>query len=121
MTSHTNVIVEKEGKWYVNLSFKNKLRRFSVMHTPKEDEELCEKTMVEETRITDDRKYQIDASIVNIMKKNKKLNHKELVNRVLEKIKFPINVPEIKVRIENLIEKEFIKRNPKNAQEYEYI
>ena len=70
----------------------------------------------------DDRKHQIEAFLVKIMKTNKKMAHNDLVQEILKQMKGAnVDNAQIKVRIEVLIEKEYLKRSSDNAAVYEYI
>ena len=73
--------------------------------------------------MSDDRKDLIEATIVRIMKSRKTCPHHELVSEVL-KITSEIFNPNsnlIKSRIENLIEKEYIRRSDHDRTVYDYI
>ena len=53
---------------------------------------------------------QIDAAIVRIMKTRKTLSHKLLINELMQMLKFPIGTPDLKKRIESLIDREYLER-----------
>lgn len=59
---------------------------------------------------------QIDAAIVRIMKTRKSLSHKLLVQELLIQLKFPIRAPDLKKRIESLIDREYLERDEQNPQ-----
>lgn len=61
-----------------------------------------------------DRKHEIEAAIVRIMKARKKLQHNVLVSEVTEMLKkrFLPNPQIIKKRIEGLIDREYLARDP---------
>ena len=73
--------------------------------------------------VEDDRKHMIEAVIVKIMKSRRVIMHQMLVNEVIKMVswKFVANQKQIKGRIENLIEREFLQRDPKNPNMYTYI
>jgi len=58
---------------------------------------------------------------MKIMKTKKTLPHSELIAEVVKGVNFPVEIPAIKERIENLIEKDYIKRSPSNPGVYEYV
>ncbi|GLJ35961.1 hypothetical protein SUGI_0721480 [Cryptomeria japonica] len=70
-----------------------------------------------------DRHHIIDASIVRVMKSRKVLSHKELVMQCIEQVKdrFKPDMKEIKRRIENLIDREYLERDEENPDMYNYI
>ena len=55
---------------------------------------------------------QIDAAIVRVMKTRKTLSHKLLVGELLVQLKFPMRPPDLKKRIESLIDREYLARDP---------
>jgi cullin-4 len=68
-----------------------------------------------------DRQYQLDACIVRIMKARRTLSHSLLVSEVLSQSKFPVEVAEIKKRIANLLERDYMERDSENSSMYHYI
>jgi len=72
-------------------------------------------------RVEQDRKPQIEAAIVRIMKDRKTLEHSQLIAEVVQQLspKFRPEVSDIKLRIESLIDREFLARN--NERTYEYL
>lgn len=82
----------------------------------KEEEEISQ-------RLSDDRKDLIEATIVRIMKSRKSCIHNDLISEVM-KITSEIFNPTasiIKSRVENLIEKEYIRRSDHDRTVYDYI
>jgi cullin-4 len=79
-----------------------------------------EQSMTEE-RVFQDRQYQIDAAIVRIMKTRKKLSHNNLAAEVFEHLRFPVRGHDLKVRIESLIERDYLHRSQENPNEYNYV
>ena len=69
--------------------------------------------------VQESRKYSVEASIVRIMKSRKTLDHNLLVSEVIRQLgtKFPVEPQFIKKRIEALIEREYIERDPNNRSE----
>lgn len=72
-------------------------------------------------QVLQDRQYQIDAAIVRTMKARKQLSHKLLVNEVMTQLKFTIRATDLKKRIENLIEREYLARAADSMEVYNYL
>ena len=72
-------------------------------------------------RVFQDRQYQIDAAIVRTMKARKSLTHQLLVSELYTQLKFPLKPPDIKKRIESLIDREYLERDPNSSSVYKYL
>lgn len=106
-------------KFIYNSKFQQSLYRIKINQVQlKETQE--EQSMTEE-RVFQDRQYQIDAAIVRIMKTRRKLPHTTLVAEVFEHLRFPVRAHDIKVRIESLIERDYLHRDSENATQYNYV
>ena len=69
------------------------------------------------------RKHALEAKIVNVMKDYRKLTHDALVAEVTAKLE-PFFKPDpkmIKTRIEDLISREYLERDPKDMRMYKYL
>ena len=73
-----------------------------------------------EEKINENRKFQIDAMIMKILKEKKSLTHNELMQEIIQRMNFPVETSFTKTRIESLIEKDYIKRNAQNSAAYDY-
>jgi len=74
-------------------------------------------------KIEEDRKPQIEAAIVRIMKSRRILNHNEIVSEVTQMLssRFLPSPAMIKQRMESLIEREFLERDETDRRKYKYI
>ncbi|XP_010683208.1 cullin-3A [Beta vulgaris subsp. vulgaris] len=74
-------------------------------------------------RVEEDRKPQIEAAIVRIMKSRKVLDHNNIIAEVTKQLqsRFLPNPVEIKKRIESLIEREFLERDSSDRKLYRYL
>jgi cullin 1 len=73
-------------------------------------------------RVEEDRSIAIEAATVRIMKARKQLSHQQLVAEVLTQLSFfspPVKM--IKKRIEALIDREYLERDPENPTIYKYL
>lgn len=69
----------------------------------------------------EDRKYLLEALIVQQMKKNLKMEHTQLVNAIFSNVKFPLTHAVIKDRIESLIGRDYMEISPENPSLYLYV
>jgi len=74
-------------------------------------------------KVDEDRKHEIEACIVRIMKSRKTLNHNQLVSEGVEQLakRFQPSPVVIKKRIEGLIEREYLKRSDQDRKVYTYL
>ncbi|CAI5462909.1 unnamed protein product [Closterium sp. Yama58-4] len=74
-------------------------------------------------KVEEDRKPQIEAAIVRIMKSRRMLDHNNLVSEVTKQLqaRFLPNPAVIKKRIESLIEREFLERDRNDRKLYRYL
>jgi cullin 4 len=99
---------------FTNQLYRIKINSIQMKETKQENEDTHE-------RVFRDRQYQVDAAIVRIMKSRKTLSHQLLMTQIFEQIKFPAKAADIKRRIESLIDREYLERDPANAQMYNYL
>jgi len=69
------------------------------------------------------RRHQMDAAVVRIMKARKTMKHAQLVGEVMGQLaaRFKARPPDIKKRIEALIEQEYLERDTKDRGVYNYL
>ncbi|KAF6020779.1 CUL2 [Bugula neritina] len=103
------------------MSYSNKRTKFKIMsvamkEAPQETERI-------RTNTDEDRKWQIQAAIVRIMKARKQLRHNLLIEEVIKQLngRFNPSVSAIKKSIESLIEKQYMERTQNSKDEYCYI
>ncbi|KAK3583652.1 hypothetical protein CHS0354_021390 [Potamilus streckersoni] len=115
--------IEPDHVFIVNDQFTSKLFRVkiqTVAATKGEEEPERKETR---TKVDEDRKHEIEAAIVRIMKARKKLQHNVLVAEVTEQLKsrFLPSPVVIKKRIEGLIERDYLARTPEDRKVYTYV
>jgi len=71
--------------------------------------------------VSRDRQYAIDAAVVRVMKARKTLPHQQLLADVLARLKHPATPADIKLRIESLIDREYLERDDAGAAYYNYL
>ncbi|KAK9797070.1 hypothetical protein WJX73_002435 [Symbiochloris irregularis] len=94
--------------------FRIKINSIQLKETVEENKKTNEQVM-------QDRQYQIDAAIVRVMKTRKTLSHKLLVGELLIQLKFPMVPQDLKKRIESLIDREYLARDPDEPSIYNYL
>lgn len=68
-----------------------------------------------------DRQYAVDATIVRVMKARKTSSHRDLVAAVLSALVHPSSAAQIKARVESLIDREYLERDRRNPDTYNYL
>jgi cullin 4 len=111
--------IGESDEFVFNHAFAHKQTRIKVNAI--QMKETVEENTGTTEKVFQERSYQIDASIVRIMKTRKVLTHLELVTEVYGQLRFPHKPADIKKRIESLIEREYMERNPDNATQYKYV
>ena len=74
-------------------------------------------------RVDEDRKHEMDAAIVRIMKARKRIAHSALLNETISLLRhrFLATSQQIKKRIEHLIERDYIQRDKDEKNVYLYV
>ncbi|BES88572.1 cullin 3 [Nesidiocoris tenuis] len=114
--------IEASHVFFVNDTFTSKLHRVKIQTVAAKGESEPER---KETRnkVDEDRKHEIEAAIVRIMKARRRMAHNVLVAEVTEQLKsrFLPSPVIIKKRIENLIEREYLNRTNEDRKMYTYV
>lgn len=106
----------------VNDSFTSKLYKVKIGTVAAQRETETERGETRE-RVEEDRKPQIEAAIVRVMKARRVLGHNEVVAEVTRQLSARFNPAPavIKKRIESLIEREYIERDAQDRTLYRYV
>lgn len=114
--------IEPTNEFHVNDAFVSKFHRVKIQTVAAKGESEPER---KETRgkVDEDRKHEIEAAIVRIMKSRKRMTHNLLVSDVTTQLKsrFLPSPVFIKKRIEGLIEREYLARTPEDRKVYVYL
>jgi cullin 3 len=114
--------IGEEDTFQFNDSFTSKFYKVKIGTVAAQKETEPEK---QETRqkVEEDRKPQIEAAIVRIMKARRVLDHNNIVAEVTKQLqaRFLPNPAVIKKRIESLIEREFLERDKNDRKLYRYL
>jgi hypothetical protein len=100
---NSNLLIKKDALVALNKNYKNDTLNV------KPTEVMNEEKFIKKEKIEDDRSAAIEATIVRVMKIEKKLNHSDLINKVMEKMEqFRIQVLVIKINFRLLKRKSII-------------
>uniref|UniRef100_A0A914QB27 Cullin family profile domain-containing protein n=1 Tax=Panagrolaimus davidi TaxID=227884 RepID=A0A914QB27_9BILA len=115
--------IENADIFSVNDNFTSKLNRVKIQMIPAKNKKDKSEENEIFSKINDDRKHEIEAAIIRIMKSRQKLIHNELITEVTKLLqrRFLPDPMVIKKRIEALIEREYLKRDENNLNLYHYI
>lgn len=114
--------IEPTHQFTVNDSFTSKLHRVKIQTVAAKGE--CEPERKEtRSKVDEDRKHEIEAAIVRIMKARKRMAHNILVTEVTQqlRVRFLPSPVIIKKRIEGLIEREYLARTQEDRKIYTYV
>mmetsp|Transcript_2907 Transcript_2907/g.8201 ORF Transcript_2907/g.8201 Transcript_2907/m.8201 type:complete len:480 (-) Transcript_2907:633-2072(-) len=105
-----------------NPAFTSKLYKVKIGTVVAQKESEPEKIETRQ-KVEEDRKPQIEAAIVRIMKARRVLDHNNIISEVTRQLspRFVPNPSVIKKRIESLIEREFLERDDSDRKLYRYL
>ena len=117
----SKVLIQDTNTYDLNFNFKSKKIRVQL-NQPVKSEVKQESNDVLKT-VDEDRKLEIQAAIVRIMKTRKTLKYQNLIQEVIiiVKSRFSPKVSDIKKEIESLLEKEYLERNPDSRDVFNYV
>ncbi len=120
LTTGKYAILKKEDNAYAfNAEFTDASRRIRIPPPSMGAEE--KKKLVED--VEKDRKYAVDATIVRIMKSKRTILYKDLITEVVNEVNkmFTPDIKLIKLRIEDLIQREYMERDRENQETFHYV
>merc|ERR1719513_249385 len=115
--------IEPSHVFSVNEAFTSAFHRVKIQQASARQGEAEPERNETRKKVDEDRKHEIEACIVRIMKSRKQLNHNQLVTEVVEQLnkRFQPSPLIIKKRIEGLIEREYMKRSEHDRKLYIYL
>ncbi|KAL0483264.1 cullin [Acrasis kona] len=118
---HPEKTLENTTTFTISPDFKSKLLKVKIAPVVlKESKEQVKET---QEKVDEERKWQLDATIVRIMKARKSFEHRDLVVEVTKQLqqRFMPAPDLIKKRIESLIEREYLERDSSSRSKYNYL
>ncbi|XXG38965.1 hypothetical protein AAC387_Pa01g0047 [Persea americana] len=114
--------IAEDDSFFFNDKFTSKFFKVKIGTVAAQKESEPEKQETRQ-RVEEDRKPQIEAAIVRIMKSRRVLDHNNIVTEVTKQLqlRFLPNPVVIKKRIESLIEREFLERDKVDRKLYRYL
>ncbi|XP_043704567.1 cullin-3A-like [Telopea speciosissima] len=114
--------IGEDDAFFFNDKFTSKFYKVKIGTVVAQKESEPEKQETRQ-RVEEDRKPQIEAAIVRIMKSRRVLDHNNIVAEVTKQLqsRFLPNPVIIKKRIESLIEREFLERDKVDRKLYRYL
>eukprot|EP01025_Chloroclados_australasicus_P021030 TRINITY_DN2207_c1_g1_i3.p1 TRINITY_DN2207_c1_g1~~TRINITY_DN2207_c1_g1_i3.p1 ORF type:complete len:736 (-),score=66.03 TRINITY_DN2207_c1_g1_i3:498-2705(-) len=114
--------INDDDKFTFNDAFTSKLYKVKIGTVSAQKETEPEKIETR-NRVEEDRKPQIEAAIVRIMKARRVLDHNSIIAEVNRQLssRFQPSTAVVKQRIESLIEREFIERDATDRKKYRYL
>jgi len=111
--------INSSDNFEVNTAFTARLKRIAINTLQKkESKQETESTL---DKVIHDRKFLVDAAIVRTMKARQKLSYNDLVSEVIRLVRFPLDINLMKQRIEDLIDKDYMTRDPKEHSLFHYV
>jgi cullin 1 len=109
--------ITKDCSFEINAKFSDKQRRIRLQAPPIDDRKKVKQD------VNEDRKMNIDAAIVRIMKSRKSISHMDLMGELIPQLQrmFTPDVKMIKRQIESLIERDYMERDTSNSSVYKYV
>lgn len=114
--------IAEDDTFFVNDKFSSKFYKVKIGTVVAQRESEPENQETKQ-RVEEDRKPQIEAAIVRIMKSRRVLDHNNIVSEVTKQLqsRFLPSPVLIKKRIESLIEREFLERDKVDRKVYRYL
>lgn len=114
--------IAEDDAFFFNEKFTSKLYKVKIGTVVAQRESEPENQETRQ-RVEEDRKPQIEAAIVRIMKSRRMLDHNNIIAEVTKQLqaRFLPNPVIIKKRIESLIEREFLERDKNDRKMYRYL
>ncbi|WWC91937.1 uncharacterized protein L201_006889 [Kwoniella dendrophila CBS 6074] len=114
--------INMNDKFEFNESFTSNLQRIKIMQVSSNKPENSKEREETQEMVDEERKHQVEACIVRIMKDRKQMTHNDLISEVAHQLstRFSPTMSLIKKRIEGLIDREYLERT-NDMGSYRYL
>ncbi|XVF03355.1 hypothetical protein REPUB_Repub04eG0253800 [Reevesia pubescens] len=114
--------IGEDDAFFVNDKFTSKFYKVKIGTVVAQKESEPEKQETRQ-RVEEDRKPQISAAIIRIMKSRRMLDYNNIIAEVTKQLqsRFLANPTEIKKQIESLIERDYLERDNNDGKLYRYL
>jgi len=114
--------IQPNDEFSFNAEFTCALARLKIQTIASKVESEGERRNTQE-KVDEERKHQIEAAVVRVMKDRKSMEHNHLIAEVTKQLnpRFAPSPPMIKKRIEALIDREYLERAPGDRKFYNYL
>jgi len=115
--------ISKGDRFSVNDSFTSKLHRVKIQAVAQKQGESEPERRETRAKVQEDRRHEIEAAVVRIMKSRKELPHNLLFAEIVKQLshRFHPSPAIIKRRIECLIDRDYLARSPNDRRLYHYL
>lgn len=109
--------ISQSDSFEFNAKFTDRMRRIRIPLPPVDDRRKINED------VGKDRRHNIDAALVRIMKSRKVLGYQQLISECVEMLRhsFKPEIKSVKSRIDDLINREFIERDSKDPTTFNYL
>ena len=111
--------ISVKDQFSYNSEFTSKHNRIRISAVSERD--AAEEPIISPTEDHSDRQYQVDATIVRLLKNHKKLDKQQLMRLASEQLRFELSHEEFTRRSESLIDREYVGKDPEDSTIYIYL
>ncbi|CUI14693.1 Hypothetical protein, putative [Bodo saltans] len=119
VSGSTAAVIQPDEVFKVNNTFLHRQVKFRINQVQLRDPQ--QESQATKERAQSERSHVVDAAIVRYMKSRRRATHNDLINDVIGMLKFPASSADVKKRLEVMIEREYVRRDPVDAGSYEYV
>jgi hypothetical protein len=95
---------------------------FKLLHQSKNEDKQRD-VQQSEQQISHERKFVVEASIVRVMKSQRRLQHEQLVSKLVDRLKsqFKVDPAMVKARVHDLVDRDYLELDETDPSTYLYV